>query len=115
VGTEPDRDFFLRAGAEWLAVADALRAAGVPGGDPALGVWREAAWCHLLFADGNYPALVLPLRAVLANVLGVPAPDAPAAGANRAEVLAAAADIFGRLRLAVSARYPLAFGRPAAA
>jgi hypothetical protein len=110
-----EQDFFLRAGAEWLAVADALRAAGVPGGDPALGVWREAAWCHLLFADGNYPALVLRLRAVLAGVLGESAPDVPASLPDRAGALAAAADIFARLWLAVSARYPVVFGRPAAA
>jgi hypothetical protein len=53
VSTEQDRDYFLRAGVEWVRVADALRAAGAPEQDPALGVWREAAWCHLLFTAGN--------------------------------------------------------------
>jgi hypothetical protein len=51
----------------------------------------------------------------LADVPGGSAPDALAAPPDRAGALAAAADIFARLRAAVSDRYPAALGRPAAA
>jgi hypothetical protein len=68
----PLPDFLARA-REWRAVADALRAAGLPPGHPLLSVWREAAWCHLLERRGQ-PPLPWLRRAVLA-LTGRPPPD----------------------------------------
>jgi hypothetical protein len=96
----------LEAGIEWVRVADAVR--GIPTGeDPlrtvALGLWREAAWCHVLFAAGKKTALLTRLRTILAEAgLDPVQPDGD-------EVLAAAADIFHRLRQAVASRYPGVF------
>lgn len=105
---------FLAVAAEWWAAADALRAAGVPAHDPALRVWREAAWCHVLLARGRHDALTVRLRAAVAAVTGMP-PTPAASPTTAAEGVAAAAVLFGRLRAAVSARHPRAFPRPAAA
>jgi hypothetical protein len=101
-------DFFLEAGIEWVRVADAVR--GIPSGDEplravALGLWREAAWCHVLFTAGKNTALLTRLRTILAEA-GLD----PVQQSGGDEVLAAAADIFGRLRLAVADRYPDVFG-----
>ena len=70
--------YFLALAQEWWDTAAALRARGVPEGDPALGVWREAAWCHLLFTRGHHAAVVTRLRAVVLDVTGVPAAPAMA-------------------------------------
>ena len=82
-------------------------------GDPALGVWREAAWCHLLFTRGHYAAVVTRLGAVVLDVTGVsvtvPVP------VDEAESVDAAADLFAQLRFTVSARHPMVFGLPVAA
>jgi hypothetical protein len=105
---------FLEVACEWWAVADSLRASCVSE-HPALTVWREAAWCHLLFTSGRYDAIVARLRVVLASVAGELPRDARPQPADEAEVLAAASDVFARIRLAVSARYPNAFALPTAA
>lgn len=68
--------YFLALAQEWWAAAAALRARGVDESDPALGVWREAAWCHLLVARGHFAAVVTRLRAVAREVAGVH-PSAP--------------------------------------
>lgn len=113
MNTEQGSYFFALA-QEWWAAA-VLRVRGVPEGDPALGVWREAAWCHLLVARGHYAAVVMRLRAVVLDVTGVP-PMVPATVPVAVdETVDAAADLFAPLRSAVSARYPTAFGHPAAA
>jgi hypothetical protein len=59
--------FFLERAREWRAVADALRARGVPDGDPALWVWREAAWCHLLFTRADTTSSWLDSKRCSAN------------------------------------------------
>jgi hypothetical protein len=94
--------FFLRQALDWWAAAESLRARGVPDWDPALTVWREAAWCHLLFAAGRHGAIIDRLRVVVREVTGVdPTEDLRAAGA-----------LFDKLRSAVSERYPGLFGLP---
>ena len=82
--------------------------------DPALGVWREAAWCHLLFAAGKYSAALVRLRAVTRDVTGVPLESA-SVPSDRAAAFSGAADLFARMKAAVTARCPAAFGRPVAA
>jgi hypothetical protein len=110
------RDFFLKAAVEWMRLANSMRERYPAGEGPiwraALGLWREAAWCHLLFAAGKHTLLLGRLRVVLAEVVGG-RPDPPRRH-DRAEVLATAADIFTLLRCAVSVRYPAAVGHPAA-
>ena len=105
--------FFLEHAREWWAVADALRARGVTD-DPALTVWREAAWCHLLFARGMHAAAVARLRGVLRDAGGSSPRHPSRSPTSEAEALATAAELFVRLRAAVSARHPAAFGRSAA-
>ena len=59
--------FLLAKAREWWVVADILRASGIRPDDPALTVWREAAWCQLLFTAGKYAAALVRLRAVAAT------------------------------------------------
>ncbi len=99
--------FFLALAQEWWDAAIVLRARGVPEGDPALGVCREAAWCHLMFARGRHAAVVARLPAVVRAVTGVSIPVPSPTGRDGA--VSAAADLFALLRTAVSARYPTAF------
>lgn len=106
--------FFLAHAREWWAVADALRAAGARPDAPALTVWREAAWCHLLFAAGKYAAALVRLRVVTGDVIGVPL-ESTQVPSDRAAALSEAADLFARMKAAVSVRHPAAFGRPVAA
>ena len=68
--------YFLARAAEWRAVSQALRDAGVPAGEPLLSVWREAAWCHLL--DGRGLPAVAHLRRVVHALTGQSPPDDPA-------------------------------------
>jgi hypothetical protein len=105
--------FFLARAREWRVVADELRARGVREGDPLLTVWREAAWCDLLLTRGRYATAVNHLRGLLRDVTGAPTSVA-LAPTSEADVLAVAADVFTGLRAFVTARYPAAFGRPAA-
>ncbi len=106
--------FFLEQAREWWAVADKLRARGVSD-EPALWVWREAAWCHLLLTKGLYGAAVTQLGKVFRDVAGVDPPTPMPRPRCEADVLAFANDLFALLRSIVSARYPFAFGRPVAA
>ena len=106
--------FFLALARDWRAAADALRGAGVPDTDPALRVWREAAWCHVLFARGKYRVALASLRAVVRAVTGE-SPRVVPSPATEAAAVTAAADLFDLLHATVSARHPRAFGRPAAA
>ena len=62
--------YFLGVARDWRDAADRLRARGVPEGHPALGVWREAAWCHLMFARGRPDAALAKLRAAVRSVTG---------------------------------------------
>jgi hypothetical protein len=105
--------FFLARSRDWWAAADALRAAGVPDGDPVLTIWREVAWCHVLFDRGLYPAAFASLRVAVRRVTGAYPIDPSPPPAT--ETLSAAADPFARLRATVSARYPRVFAHPAAA
>lgn len=105
--------FFLALARDWRAAADALRAAGVPD-DPAVRVWREAAWCHVLFARGQHHAALASLRAVVRAVTGK-SPHVIPSPAPEAAAVTAAADLFDLLHATVSARHPRAFGRTAAA
>ena len=107
--------YFLALAQEWWDAAAVLRARGVPEGDPVLGVWREAAWCHLLVARGHFAAVVTRLRAVAREVAGVH-PSVPATvPADETEAASAAVELFAVLRAAVTARHPTAFGLTAAA
>jgi hypothetical protein len=106
--------FFLALARDWRAAADVLRAAGVPDNDPALRVWREAAWCHVLLTRGQCPAALASLRDVVRAVTGE-SPGCITLPMTEADAVTAAADLFDRLRAAVMARYPHAFGRTAAA
>jgi hypothetical protein len=105
--------FFLERAREWWAIADRLREVGVPEHDPALWVWREAAWCHLLLTRGRNDLIVDRLKAVFRDVSGAPTAPTPR-GIRTAEHLASAVDLFEWLRAAVSVRHPSVFGRPAA-
>lgn len=93
------RAFFLDRAVEWRLIADELRAQGVPEDEPALRVWREAAWCHLLLEAGRERAALDCLRAAVCAVTGRSAPEN-----------ASPATLFVRLRATVSARHPGAFG-----
>jgi hypothetical protein len=97
--------FFLERAREWRAVADALRARGVPEGDPALWVWREAAWCHLLHARSRHDLIVARLKAVFCELSGASTAPTPR-GLRAAELLACAVDLFEWLRAAASVRHP---------
>ena len=99
---------FLALAREWRDVADRLCVAGVPEGHPLLGVWREAAWCHLMFSRGRPEVALARLRAVVREVTG----NSPRG--ERVERADAATDLFTLLREA-SARYPHAFHPLAAA
>jgi hypothetical protein len=71
--------FFLAHARGWRAAADALRAAGVRQGGPALSVWREAAWCHLLSWAGKYASALTQPRVVCRDVTGASPPAVPVA------------------------------------
>ena len=52
-------DFFIRAAVEWVAIADAIRVK-YPTATGSFhwvvtGLYREAAWCHLLVRSGRGP------------------------------------------------------------
>ena len=93
---EPDGDFFLCAAVEWAAVARTTML------DPTLSrLYRELAFCHLLFKRGKYAAVLTWLRIACGiRVRGNPLARPP----DRAETLAVAADLLDslRLRLAVA-------------
>jgi hypothetical protein len=103
---------FLALAMEWRALADGLRARGVPETDPALSVWREAAWCHTLVERGLHAHLLTRLLPLAHAVTGRPVE--PGRPATEADAVAAAAELFGRLRAVVSTRHPGVFGRRAA-
>ncbi len=96
--------FFVRAAREWRAIADALREAGTPADDPALGVWREAAWCHLLFHAGKWSAVVGRLRVVFRDVTGANPPAPHPHSADRTVALAVAAELFVGMKMALNGR-----------
>ena len=94
---------FLALARDWRAAAEALRSAGAAEGDPALRVWREVVWCHVLFGRGRHHAALASLRAAVRAVTGEPPPVArPPVGA--AEAASSTAELFDYLRAAVSAR-----------
>jgi hypothetical protein len=97
--------FFVRAAREWRAIADTLREAGIPADDPALGVWREAAWCHLLFRAGKCAAAVGRLRVVFRDVTGSSPPAPHPHCGDRTVALAAAAELFVGMKKALNMRY----------
>jgi hypothetical protein len=105
---------FLGLARDWRAAADILRTGGAAEGDPVLGVWREAAWCHVLFGRGQSHAALTSLRAVVWNVTGEP-PLVASQPMSEVVAVFAAANLFDQMRAAVSAHHPHAFGRPAAA
>jgi hypothetical protein len=90
---------FVGLAKQWWTVAGYLRARGVPEGDPILGIWREAAWCHLMFDRGLASVALSRLRVVVRNVTGTLPLDTDKA----------ATDLFDQLRDVVSARYPGVF------
>lgn len=98
---------FLALARDWRAAADAPRPAGATTGDPAVRAWRQAVWCHVLFARGRYHAALSSLRAVVRDVTGE-LPDWAAQPASEAEAVSVAADLLARLHAAVSARRPAA-------
>lgn len=104
--------FLLEHAVEWRAVADELRARGVEGGAPALAVWREAAWCHLLLNSGRHDVVVVRLRAVLRIVTGATRPGPAPRPADGVDALLFAADVFAQLRSVVSTQYPDVFACP---
>jgi len=69
---------FLEIASEWRDTADRLFAAGVPEGHPLLDVWREAAWCYLMFARGRPDAALARLRAVVEEATGLLPPSGEA-------------------------------------
>jgi hypothetical protein len=107
--------FFLELACEWWAIADALRERGAPPEDPALRVWREAAWCHLLLKAGRYDAIMTRLWIVLREFDAEVLPGSGPRPTNEAEAVSVATDLFDNLLLAVFARHPLVLGRPTTA
>src|SRR5438034_1152449 len=103
-------DFFIRTAIEWAAIAAAMRPTSSEGNDPlhdaALGLWRELAWCHLLFTAGKHGVLLGVLKTVLRRAVGF---EGPSLG----EPVAAGAEVLGHVRRAVAARYPAVFDRAA--
>lgn len=93
---EPNGDFFLCAAVEWAAVARTA----VP--DPGIStLYRELAFCHLLFRAGKYAAVLTRLRIAC----GVrPRVNTWARPPDRAETLAVAADLLDSLRFRLAAR-----------
>jgi len=65
-------------------------------------VWREAAWCHLMFERGLPGAALARLRAVVKEVTWLSPPVGEAVA------------LFALLRQAASAAHPDVFVRPAA-
>ena len=96
--------YFLRLARQWRAAADRLRAEGLPEGHPLLGVWREAAWCHLMFSRGLPAAALARLRVAVRAVTGVTPPGDETT-----------TDLIARLRDALAARDPKASSCPTAA
>jgi hypothetical protein len=94
---DPDGDFFLCAAVEWAAVARTTTLF-----DPIIAtLYRELAFCHLLFKRGKYAAVLTRLRiACGVKTRG----NRQARPPDRAETLAVAADLLDslRLRLAVA-------------
>lgn len=108
-------EFFMDLACEWWAIADVLREHGVPPEDPALTVWREAAWCYLLLKDGRYDVILPRLRKVLRKFGAEVLPRSGPRPTSEAEAVSAATDLFNYLLVAVSARHALVLGRPTAA
>jgi hypothetical protein len=104
--------FLLEYAMEWRSAADELRARGVEDGAPALGVWREAAWCHLLLKDGRHDVVIDRLRALLRQVVGADSAVLGPRLVDGVEALVFAADVFDQLRSAISAQYPDVFACP---
>ena len=97
---EPDRDYFLLTAMEW-----AERRASVPPDTRAYAiataVSREAAVCHLQFQAGKTAEVLIRLRTLCRDLLGVYLPDTTrSAEPDAAQTLGTAADLFHRLRLA---------------
>jgi hypothetical protein len=88
---EPDGDFFLCAAVEWATIA---RTATVP--DPVIAtLYRELAFCHLLFKRGRYAAVLTRLRIAC----GLRRCNVTIRPPDRAETLAVAANLLASLRL----------------
>ena len=69
-------DFFLRAAVEWVAIADAIRAV-YPTATGSFHVtvsslYREAAWCHVLFRADRCDLVVARLQAIYESTFGEP-------------------------------------------
>jgi hypothetical protein len=107
---DQDRDFFVLTAIEWAAARAAHPHEGQLFFATARALYREAAWCHLLFRAGRHAAVLNRLRLVGREVFGIRAPDADLGpDPDAASTLALAADLFGRMRAAVAARFPAAF------
>jgi hypothetical protein len=107
-------DFFLRRAVEWAAIADAIRVA-YPTGTGSFhwtvtGLYREAAWCHLLVRAGRYGAAAARLQKIYGKLFGDRIPCAEPTDSDGAEVSAVATEFFRRFRSAAVKRYAAAFG-----
>ncbi|MBP3957817.1 hypothetical protein J8F10_21400 [Gemmata sp. G18] len=112
-------DDFLRAAVEWVAIRDAVRAVYPAEKNPfyttVCGMYRELAWCHVLFHKGQYVPVVTRLRAIGEGALNIVFPAPVPMSPSQTEVIALAAEVRASFRSAVVARYPAAFdqfGRP---
>ena len=112
-------DDLLRAAVEWVAIRDAVRAM-YPTEKNLLyttvcGLYREFAWCHVLFYKGQFIPVVTRLRAICEGPLNIVLPAPASMSPSQTEVLAFAAEVRASFRSAVVACYPAAFdplGRP---
>lgn len=110
MSAELNGDYFLRIGVEWARIATAIRAHYPNATDSfALGLWRKAAWCHLLFTAGKQSALLKQLRVLWATASQTYLFDAHRLNLNEIPL---SATIFDLLRSVVVERYPAAFATP---
>jgi hypothetical protein len=104
-------DCFLRAAVEWTAIANAIRVAYPTAvgsfHTTVTGLYREAAWCHLLVRAGRESAAVAHLQAICGRMFGDRLAQRDGTGA-----VEVATEFFHRFGSAAGARYPAAFKAP---
>jgi hypothetical protein len=94
---------------EWAGIADAIRVS-YPTATGSFhttvtGLYREAAWCHLLFRAGRDRAVVSRLQTISGGTFG----DRIAGPTDGTDVLVVAVEFFRRFRSAAAQRYSAVF------
>lgn len=109
-------DFFMRAAVEWVTIADAVRVV-YPTATGSFhkvvtSLYREAAWCHILFQAGRYSAAMTQLQAIYERyerLFGERIPHDNLTQTDGTELFVVATEFFRRFRSAAVKRYSAAF------